>query len=438
MALKAYLNGSMKRITKHQMVTFIGGVKKRIPKGVTFVNGQKVVLWQVGNFEFNSWTFTELQCPVTTSYSTIYNALEVNDTKIVYNIEKNIIRANISNVSSPYNENSVQYGLITYRQPKSNSTNTYYDSNVRTTENINGTKYVLTCNEIDIALSDLSITATQTERSTKTPTSTPVVIQSGYYTGLINVGGNYGMVRIYDNITQFIIYKNFSLNSQTTVATINLYGYSVSNVSNSFKGYVVYDGRYLLLPCFYKATSDSDKVYSLKRIDLSNGNVITLIDNATTPITGILIDGTNILVTVGSQMKKINISGTELTTAYTSPNDLPTIVGKYGNYYYLTTTRAETDADYMNIEIVDESDFTSGEVKQTNVKMIETLTMPYISENGYICFGSKFYVKTYGSGSGTVTPSASRRASTGFGIGITGTTVNISNVELRICRIKCY
>lgn len=438
MALKAYINGSMKRLTRHQMVTFIGGVKRRIPKGVTFVNGEKKVLWQIGNVEFNSWTLTELQYPYASTTSTVLNALEADDTKVVFNVDRYVSRANVANVSAPYGENTVEYGGITYRQPTSTINNTYYDSNILSavSSSVGGSVYytlTLTCNQINIDKADMTVTATQTATSSKNG-SGAITLGKRYYDGLINVGGSYGMIRIYGSAGALNIYKNYSLSSQTTVATISCYGYSV-NVSPAIpKIYAIYNNRYLLLPTFYKATSEADAKYFLKKIDLSTGAVTNLLSEQNEPVTGILIDGEDIIVTINNTMLKLSATGT-IQDTYTSANDLPTIVGKSGNFYYLTTTRAETDADYMNIEIVDDSNFTS-EVIQTNVKMIDTISMPYDSENGYLCFATRFYVSSAYTGPNSSIPSGSRRSSIKM-TGISG-GVTISNLELRICRIKCY
>ncbi|MBR4999119.1 MAG: hypothetical protein IKY10_04480, partial [Clostridia bacterium] len=233
MALKAYINGSMKKITRHQMTTFVGGVKKKIPKGVTFINGEKVVLWQIGALEVNTWLLSTLQYPNTTNIDTRFYALETDENKIVYNVEKNICRANVSNVSSPSHENSVEYGGVTYRQQTSSATNTLYDSNLlsTTTTRIGNQSYwTLTqvCNEIDVDRSNMSVTASQTSTSQKTG-SGGVVVGKGYHEGSINVGGSYGICEINCGSGSYIIYKNYSLSSPTTVASIAATGYSTSN-----------------------------------------------------------------------------------------------------------------------------------------------------------------------------------------------------------------
>lgn len=424
MALKIWLNGSMKKITRHQMVTFVSGTKKKLTKGITFINGEKKILWQTGQFVFNSWTISNLQYPSTTTVQSRIYGIESDESKVVYCVDKYISRANVSNISIPVAESTVANGAITRHRPETTTGISSFDANVFTA----GANPVLTLNQIDVNQETMEILPTAITSSTSSST---IYSNNTYYDNTFYVNGNIGICRIQSANGSFKIYKNYTLTNSTLVATISATGYS-SNIQPKVYCWALYDNRYVLLSAWYQAVSGGSKVFSLKKIDLVDGTVSTLLDNKTNPVTGILVDGTDIIVTVENTMLKMDASGT-VSDTYTSLNEIPTIVGKSGNYYYLTTTRVENNRDYMNIEIVEENDWTNSEIQQTNVKMMETLAFPYNSGNGYICFAIKSYIISSSGGNAGSGRGGSINQLSGGGSGIT-----YSDVELRICRIQCY
>lgn len=441
MTLKVWTNDGMKRITRHQMVTFIGGVKKKIPKGVTFINGEKVVLWQVGNFAINSWTPAELQCPYTVGATDDIYGLEANSDKVVYNEGKYMLRSNVSNISSPSLEGNVQHGGITYRRDDDNSGFSKFDANTVTisTNSSNIRSLTLKDDVVSVNQSNFDVTAESLSQSSIVLTPTQHTnVPKGYYSAIMYVGTTHKLCRIVASDGSYKIYKDYSASSSSPVATISANGYSGTGTPALY-GYTAYNNRFILFGAEYQATSGGSYVYSLKKVDLSNNSVTTLLDNQSSPVTAIMVDGTNLIVSVENKLLKMNISGT-ISDTYTSSNTMTTLVGGSGDYYYLTTTRQENDISYMNIEIVEINNFANSEVKQTDIKMVITCAFPYISKTDYICFASKFFNVTNVSFSGGgSTPTTARTASIRILNGGSGSgLVAYTNVDIRICRIKCY
>lgn len=433
MPLKVWTANGMKRLTRHQMVTFVGGVKKRIPKGITFINGEKKVLWQVGELEFNSWTFPELQYPYSTTVNTRFRVLEADENKVVYNVERYTNRANVTNISAPYNENSVDYGAVTYRYDDTDNTKARFEANKRDSGGVR--TITLTVNEVDIARLDLAVTSSQIEFSSYTyPSNTSISSGTSYISDMVRMGETYKEVQIAKSSGKYIIQKNFRVGSgATTVCEISSNGYS-GTAKPTVWCYAKYNDRYLYIGTQYQSTSGGDYIYRLVRVDMTNGSVSILLNNLTSPVTAIMVDGSYLIVSAENKLYKMGTAGS-ISNTYTSTNTLPTLIGKCGDYYYVTTTRTD---DYMNIEVVDASTFTLFETKQLGINMINTISMPYITQNDYLCFGTQYYTttQTVVSGGGVVIPSgrqASIRVSSGG-----GTITTYDNVELRVCRIKCY
>lgn len=433
MPLKVWTTNGMKRLTRHQMTTFVGGVKKHIPKGVTFINGEKKVLWQVGELEFNSWTFAELQYPYSTTVNTRFRVLEADENKVVYNVERYTNRANVMNISAPYNENSVDYGAVTYRYADTDITKAMFEANRRDST---GTRTItLTINEIDVARSDLAVTSSQIEQSSVTVSSGSGLSgsSSSYIIDMLRMGETYKEVQIVKGSGKYIIQKTFRVGTGAqTVCEISSNGYS-GTAKPTVWSYAKYNDRYLYIGTQYQSTSGGDYIYRLVRVDMTNGSVSTLLNNLTSPVTAIMVDGSYLIVSTENKLYKMGTAGS-ISKTYTSANTLPTLIGKCGDYYYIATTRTD---DYMNIEAVDATTFTLFETKQLDVKMINTYSMPYITQNDYLCFGTQYYTTTQtivsGGGSVITGRQASIRVNSG---GSTITTYD--NVELRVCRIKCY
>lgn len=440
MALKIWLNGSMKDITKYtsnRLFTFVGGQKKALKKGITFINGQKKVLWEIGSMGFDAWSPTQLGYPNNISiYDRIYGVF-ANENKVVYNINKYISRANISNVSSPYNENTVQNGMICYNK---GITGSYYNYNAYLYDIVSfggqfaGWSEDLSINNIQINSETANIDVAQLTTSRKNHDGLYTQPYRHTYPNMIYTNGN-GLVCVSNGVlpsggSSYHVYKNHSLAGTTEVATILSNGFNGTNIPLLLAS-VLYDNRYVLFGAEYQATSSSNIIYSLKKVDLNTGTITTLLDNYNTPVTGILIDNTNILVSVGNYLIKIDINGNILDT-YTSPNIMPTLVGKSNGFYYITTTRNNNNRNYMNLEIIDENNFQSGEVKQTNIPMIYTFALPCISSNGYLCFSTQHYVASdvYGDLTTASNRTKTMRSSTNG--------VNWTEQDTKICRIRCY
>lgn len=121
MALKVCLNGQMKSLTgpNKAPIVFLDGQKKRLMKGITFINGQKHILWDSRDVSINiiPGVYSAIgKTPfkfVTTSREKLFVCSE--DVR-----DGNLSRLNISNTSSPILENTVQNGTVmSYSTPDS-------------------------------------------------------------------------------------------------------------------------------------------------------------------------------------------------------------------------------------------------------------------------------------------------------------------------------
>lgn len=110
MVLKIQLDGKKLTLTGagSPLITFIDGVKKRLTKGITFVNGQKKVLWDV-----NSLKIEYIPNLYALSGNKSVGMVFVNKNNLVLSSsDEKIIKYNIANITSPRVESSVAWGNV--------------------------------------------------------------------------------------------------------------------------------------------------------------------------------------------------------------------------------------------------------------------------------------------------------------------------------------
>lgn len=444
MALKIWLNGQMHDLSKftgNRIFAFSGGVKKSCPKGVTFVNGEKKVLWQTGSMGFDSWYVSDLGYPNSVDTGSRVYGIFANENKVIFNVDNYVSRSDVSNVSSPYTENTVEHGAMTSYTRYSGGSNDY-NADMYSLVNSRlpkvGGGYIsfwneyFTDNQVSINQDTMNVgvsTVVQEQQNGDGAKVNPYAGSTQFY---FDTTGN-GIVRVstYSTtgsypVSQIVVTKNYSIYGGTGVATINTKGY-IGNGHPLLLTAALYDNRYVIFGGEYQATAGGSYVYSLKKVDLNTGAISTLLDNYTTPVTGVMVDGDRIVVTVGNSLIKMDIDGGNVMT-YNSPNIMPTLVGKKGGYYYLTTTRKYGTHSYLNIEVVAENNFISGEVVQTYVMMVQTNAIPIISQNGYLCFAAIHYQAN----------DVSADYTTASGRTATIRSNSKSGFTYKICRIRCY
>ena len=118
MALKIAINGEKKSIAGRtsRPVVFIDGVKKRITKGLTFVNGEKKYLWGTEN-KIDFFVVPE----ILTSGSYVPPPVYIDDKRLV--VGGNII--DVSNIDSPQILNSYSWGYE-FRRKYEDGKTVYY------------------------------------------------------------------------------------------------------------------------------------------------------------------------------------------------------------------------------------------------------------------------------------------------------------------------
>lgn len=154
MPLKVQINGKKFNATRTGIspVTFINGQKKRLSKGVTFINGQKKIVWDVHGLQIDY---------VALGMDAAYPVYATNDRVVICTASGYVNRYNISNISAPTLENSVQMGIVC-----SFSSIDSTDSKVVFYAYNNTSKY---CQQINISLDALSITGEKKINWTPSP-----------------------------------------------------------------------------------------------------------------------------------------------------------------------------------------------------------------------------------------------------------------------------
>jgi len=110
MALKTFINGNSVNLTPvgKPPVAFANGVKKHLIKGITFINGQKVQLWNTNELkitviDLNDVNGADINYPI---------AFFANKNRLLYSSNNNINRLDISNLGDIKFDTSVALGMV--------------------------------------------------------------------------------------------------------------------------------------------------------------------------------------------------------------------------------------------------------------------------------------------------------------------------------------
>lgn len=396
MPAKIWYNGSMHNMTSLKMVTFVNGQKKYLSKGVTFVNGQKKILWQTGNFSINSWTLSQLNYP---NQNDLPVGLYCNDNRIIYSAGEYVARANISNISYPTNENCVKNGRVrTWLYPYYTASNESFGGDVKsytsytmhavTGQNITVTVELTTVNKLNLNTNDLSVVSSDSLTDTRDNNylSNGVYCYDSTYGWVVvkSFSGSIGGWFAPASAAKYSIYKNGS----TLVTDIAVTGYTGAT-SPSYPLVAIQSGGFILLSTKYQATSGGTITYGLKRVNLSNGNMVDIESGLTNEITAILVDGNHIVYSYGNTVVRATAAGNNKQT-FNTTNSPAVILGKIGSYYYVGSSRSVigSNSKYLTVDILNVSDMTLRESRQTDIKATIINALPYISNNEYLCFGT--------------------------------------------------
>ena len=415
-------------MTNYQMVTFVGGVKKHIVKGVTFIDGQKKVLWQTGNYALNSWQLSELQYPNNLATPV---GLYADKTRLVYTCGEYVTRNNISNISAPTVENCVKNGgASSWDALKQTGTLEVFYATYQFYPSSGGgsstpgvsvsTSPITAFNEIQLDTSTMSVVVGQSGQAGSSAMNNGTYTHSDTY-GWISVVPDSGCYKVYTG--------------DTVLVTIATNGYSGTSKPSVSKMVIQSDG-YILMSYEYQATSGGDYTYGIKRINLSTGVATDVASGLTSPVTAIMVDGNRFVYTAGDQMVEKSAAGATTYHTYSGYNSgRPlTLIGRIGSYYYVgsTVAAASGGTQYMNIEIVAKSSFARFEYHDTEIRAMTFNVAPYISNNKYLCFGTwhgiahTYYTGSVGGGGRTPT------------IRPGGYVTTYTEVEYRVNRIQGY
>lgn len=421
MPAKIWYNGRMHDMTALQMVTFVNGEKKHLSKGVTFVNGEKKILWQTGNYALDSWQLSELQYPNSAATPV---GLYTNKDSVIFTVGDYVARSNVSNISAPYNENCVKNGgafswdctAQTYNNESfitgySVATGTNTGSGIVVT-------YTTGLNKMNINTENMSVVSGLSGSS----------VANGTF---CYSNSTYGWIAIVAMQGRYRVYKN----SNTVLADILTNGYS-GTATPALPFLTKQSDTYILFSYEYQATSGADKTYGIKRLNLTNGSSTDLASGLTSPVTAIMVDGEYVLYTSGKNAYRVNEDGTVNHGSYTDTKNI-VLVGRIGyNYYYgaIRPDPANTSRGFLDVVVLNRSDFSYRETNETTIKAKEVNAIPYVSNNKYLCFGTwhgisfTYYVagNTGGGGSSISFNSGGRQVTTW------------TEVEYRVNRIQGY
>lgn len=98
MALKTFINGNMINLTStaKPLTTFVGGVKKTLTKGVTFINGEEVVLWNANKLQITYINPADLGA--SSSFPT--TAFLASKDYLFYSYNNKIFKIDVSNLGN--------------------------------------------------------------------------------------------------------------------------------------------------------------------------------------------------------------------------------------------------------------------------------------------------------------------------------------------------
>lgn len=343
MALKVRINGQMQQITGpgNKPVVFINGAKKKLVKGVAFINGEKRLLWgQTGIIvdvidyskisSFANWSIT----PVWTSNNYIW-----------VNLQNSWYKVSVSNISNPSIEQRVSWGRYTsYSNFDSTQGSVFFTVSNDSVEGIGNKSH--TYRKISIGSDGAGLVSESANYQTSNSETfdTGILTQLGWYGySTTRVGATY--------------YYYWLLNGERKGDAGRNYTSPVKYNENS----MIFAGLKDLIVTSALTPGSTSPLYS-----------------ATSNINSILIDDTNIVIETQNGIEKIS-SGGSVVWAVESPG--ARLLGKILNYYVII--------DSGVVKIL--SDTTGAVEQEYEIPEIIYGTssfyiLPTVSQTGYLAF----------------------------------------------------
>ena len=369
--LKTFINGSSVNLTPvgKPPVTFINGSKKKLVKGVTFINGNKVVLWDSQELQIN---YIDLQSVSGADFNSPVGFF-ANRNRVIYSSNNYVNRLNTSNFGAVTLDARVEMGAVMGFSSVDSDSNTavYYACNRGSSSR--------TFNQLNVVLSTGEVTASNSQSLNGTWN----VNATGYIGGWLNAN-SVGNVARSVNIRRGDTY---------------LYGYQALTSSGSLSGY------FTGCPNFTKIDSTTMvgryQVYSSGVTTTQIGEFTTsgVTDKGGMSGTEFLVDGDTVVVGgAGLGIYTRNISGNYVMVVEVSSlaNHYERLVGKCRGYYYTVCEPANSngtgdDAKYF-LRVFDGSGVVVDTVELTGlstyVNSVQNILVPQLSQTGYLVYGN--------------------------------------------------
>lgn len=202
MVLKIQLNGKKQTITGvgTPPVVFIDGVKKKLPKGITFINGQKKVLWDVNSLKIDyiSGIYNVLN-------DTAVNAIFADTKKIILSNMRgvqsyNVYTVDIQNKSTPKLLSKVALGDVSCYSPidSTDDTMVYYA--------VSGESKGQQLN-VNVATGEITASNVYNNASGRWGNSTGGLIGTNMWLGASNYIDEVGLIAYTNNVRGDLVYK---------------------------------------------------------------------------------------------------------------------------------------------------------------------------------------------------------------------------------------
>ena len=369
MALKTFINGSMVNLTPvgKPPVTFVNGAKKRLVKGVTFINGEKVVLWDTNRLQIDYIDTASIN-----NATQVGTAFFANKDYVAYNYNYMVTRLNVQNLGAVTVDAQVSIGdVLGFSSVDSTSSTAVYYA-----RNLVGSS--TTFNQLNVGVVDGGIVASNSQ-SLNTNLNVRAL---GYLGAWINSNG----------LGNTLTYRYIWVRSGDT----NLYNYQAVTTSGSLSGYIAGETAFTKL--------DSETLVG--RLQLYGGD--TTIGEFTTngytakssPVgyRDFLTDGNTIACAGdGFGLYTRNISGlyTEISHTSNITNHYERLIGKCRNYYYTVAYPTVVggifylhiwNANGVLVETLELSNLSYSSSEALSDQHLSSVFVPQLSQTGYLCF----------------------------------------------------
>ena len=369
MALKTFINGSMVNLTPvgKPPVTFVNGTKKRLVKGVTFINGSKVVLWDTNNLQIDY-----IDTTLANGATQVMTAFFANKNYVAYSYNNTVTRLETLNPASPTVDGQVSMGdVLGFSSVDSDGTTAVYYAK-------NAANSTTTFNQLNVGVADGSIVASNSESYS----STWEVRALAYMGVWMNANG------CGNQPTSRYVWVRGGI-------TI-LYNYQAITTSGSLSGYVTGE------PAFTKIDANT----LVGRLQLYGGD--TTIGEFTTSgyiakssaigYRDFLTDGNTVACAGdGFGLYTRNTSGLYAEISHTAnlSNHFERLIGKCRNHYYTVAYPTATggafylriwDANGALVETVELTDLSYPNAEALSTYYIKLVFVPQVSQTGYLCF----------------------------------------------------